>query len=253
MYERFTQQARCVIFFARFEASQLQSDYVDPEHFLLALMQEDCKLFESTFAWGGEKLAQIRAEIEQGAKRDALDKSNVDLPLGYSTKVILANAGNESNRLKSPIVGTDILLLGMLMDQASPATQILVKHGVQIDDARKKIEAKYSQSSRLPNTIEIGSYTFNVGQRGVDELLRGLENGVKPDVEIAEIAAFVLAITERFRSEGISLFPGSDHEQRLRIAAAEAMLAGVTEPAPRRADAPAPTARADQGQVGGPK
>jgi ATP-dependent Clp protease ATP-binding subunit ClpC len=41
MFERYTEQARRVIFFARFEASQFGSSTIESEHFLLGLIHED--------------------------------------------------------------------------------------------------------------------------------------------------------------------------------------------------------------------
>jgi hypothetical protein len=41
MFERYTEKARCVIFFARYAASQFGSPYIEPEHLLLGLLRED--------------------------------------------------------------------------------------------------------------------------------------------------------------------------------------------------------------------
>ena len=44
MFERYTQHARRVIFFARYEASQFGSSLIEPEHLLLGLLREDAEL-----------------------------------------------------------------------------------------------------------------------------------------------------------------------------------------------------------------
>jgi ATP-dependent Clp protease ATP-binding subunit ClpC len=41
MFERYTEKARRVIFFARYEALQYGSPVIAPEHILLGLMRED--------------------------------------------------------------------------------------------------------------------------------------------------------------------------------------------------------------------
>ena len=41
MFERYTEKARRVIFFARYEASQYGSPYIETEHLLLGLLRED--------------------------------------------------------------------------------------------------------------------------------------------------------------------------------------------------------------------
>ena len=41
MFDRFTEQARQVIFFARYEASSLGSESIDTEHLLLGVVRQD--------------------------------------------------------------------------------------------------------------------------------------------------------------------------------------------------------------------
>src|SRR5215471_13238936 len=44
VFERYTEKARRVIFFARYEASQYGSQHIETEHLLLGLMREDNQL-----------------------------------------------------------------------------------------------------------------------------------------------------------------------------------------------------------------
>ena len=41
MFERYTEKARRVIFYARYEASMFGSPYIETEHLLLGLLRED--------------------------------------------------------------------------------------------------------------------------------------------------------------------------------------------------------------------
>ncbi len=47
MFERYTEKARRVIFFARYEASQFGTPAIEPEHLLLGLLKEDKALNRS--------------------------------------------------------------------------------------------------------------------------------------------------------------------------------------------------------------
>ena len=49
MFERYTERARRVLFFARYEASQLGSITIETEHLLLGLIREGKGLTESNF------------------------------------------------------------------------------------------------------------------------------------------------------------------------------------------------------------
>jgi ATP-dependent Clp protease ATP-binding subunit ClpC len=63
MFERYTEKARRVIFFARYEASQYGSPYIETEHLLLGLLREDRALAKRFL---GESSVEpgIRTEIE---------------------------------------------------------------------------------------------------------------------------------------------------------------------------------------------
>src|SRR5215831_11846708 len=63
MSERYTEKARRVIFFARYEASNYGSPYIESEHVLLGLLREDHALANRL---GNRRIVEpeIRAEIE---------------------------------------------------------------------------------------------------------------------------------------------------------------------------------------------
>ena len=52
MFERYTEKARRVVLFARFEASQYGSQYIDTEHLLLGLMRENFPLMSNMIGYG---------------------------------------------------------------------------------------------------------------------------------------------------------------------------------------------------------
>src|SRR5207245_11093102 len=65
VFERYTEKARRVIFFARYEASQYGSPYIETEHLLLGLMRED-KALANRFLRQQGSIKSIRNEIEPG-------------------------------------------------------------------------------------------------------------------------------------------------------------------------------------------
>src|SRR3569832_2325599 len=64
MFERYTERARRVLFFARYEASQLGSISIETEHLLLGLIREGKGLTSRIFARSHLSLENIRKEIE---------------------------------------------------------------------------------------------------------------------------------------------------------------------------------------------
>src|SRR6266704_3405307 len=84
MFERYTEMARRVIFFARYEASQFGASMIEPEHLLLGLSREDKPLFSRFLTDSKQSLEYIRGQIKQ--RSSAREKDNtptsVELPLG---------------------------------------------------------------------------------------------------------------------------------------------------------------------------
>src|ERR671924_108511 len=63
MFERYTEKARRVIFFARYEASQFGSPYIETEHLLLGLLREDKAFAAEILHERGLRLSAIREEL----------------------------------------------------------------------------------------------------------------------------------------------------------------------------------------------
>jgi ATP-dependent Clp protease ATP-binding subunit ClpC len=63
MFERFTEQARRTLFFARYEASQIGDLSIETEHLLLGLIRDDKELTSRIFATLQVPPDDIRTEI----------------------------------------------------------------------------------------------------------------------------------------------------------------------------------------------
>jgi ATP-dependent Clp protease ATP-binding subunit ClpC len=91
MFERYTEKARRVIFFARYEASQFGSPYIETEHLLLGVLRED-KALTNRLLPSHTSIDSIRSQIEASTTfRDKVSTS-VDLPLSNEGKRVLAYA-----------------------------------------------------------------------------------------------------------------------------------------------------------------
>ena len=98
MFERYTEKARRVIFFARYEASQFGAPAIEPEHLLLGLMREDKTLTGRFFPRAQVSIESIRKEIEGRTLLREKISTSVELPLAPETKHVLAYAHEESDR-----------------------------------------------------------------------------------------------------------------------------------------------------------
>src|SRR5947208_14299012 len=102
MFERYTEKARRVIFFARYEASQFGAPAIEPEHLLLGIMREDKRLTGRAFPRAQVSIESIRKEIEGRTLLRSKISTSVELPLSPETKHLLGYPNEERDRRQHP-------------------------------------------------------------------------------------------------------------------------------------------------------
>ena len=138
MFERYTEKARRVIFFARYEASQFGSPYIETEHLLLGLLRED-KALTNRFLRSHASVESIRKQIEGHTTIREKVSTSVDLPLSNECKRVLAYAAEEAERLSHKHIGTEHLLLGLLREEKCFAAEILHERGLKLMSIREEL------------------------------------------------------------------------------------------------------------------
>lgn len=138
MFERYTEKARRVIFFARYEASQFGSDYIEAEHILLGLLRED-----TAFVWRLSRSSlspeDLRRRIEKDSPPREHVSTSIDMPLSLSAKTVLVCAAEEAERLGHQHIGTDHLLLGILRQGTSLAARLLAEAEIELPEVRENL------------------------------------------------------------------------------------------------------------------
>jgi Clp amino terminal domain, pathogenicity island component/NTF2 fold immunity protein len=138
MFERYTERARRVIFFARYEASQFGSVAIEPEHLLLGVLREDRNAI-SRFLGPKAPAEDIRNEIASRLAIKEKVSTSVDLPLTPASKRILAHSAEEVERLGHHHIGVEHLLLGILREEGTVAAQVLDARGLKLNSAREEL------------------------------------------------------------------------------------------------------------------
>lgn len=161
MFERYTEKARRVIFFARYEALQYGSQVIAPEHVLLGLVREDKSLTAKYFPFAnGLSVETIRKDVEDRIVFRERITQSVELQLSPSTKRLLAYANEESGHLKAKHIGPEHILLGILRENDTVAAAILSQYQVNLQDVRDDLSSEpvtISSSEPARETPE-GSY-----------------------------------------------------------------------------------------------
>jgi ATP-dependent Clp protease ATP-binding subunit ClpC len=149
MFERYTEKARRVIFFARYEASQFGSPYIETEHLLLGLLREE-KALTNRFLRSHTVVESIRKQIEAHTTIREKVPASADLPLSNESKRVLAYAAEETERLGHKHIGSEHLLLGLLREEKCFAGELLKDIGLKIAAVRDDLV-------RTPHTTAAGS------------------------------------------------------------------------------------------------
>ncbi len=173
MFERYTEKARRVIFFARYEASQFGSPCIETEHLLLGLLRED-KQLTNRFLRSHASIESIRKQIEGRTMiRDKVSTS-VDLPLSQECKRVLAYAAEEAERLSHKHIGTEHLLLGLLREDKSFAAEILHERGLRLSTLREELTRLQSEkvpSNRAKETSLLSEFSRDLTQAAMESQL----------------------------------------------------------------------------------
>jgi ATP-dependent Clp protease ATP-binding subunit ClpC len=192
MFERYTEKARRIIFFARYEALQYGSQVISPEHILLGLLREDKTLSAKFFPFRVTGDA-IRREVESRIVLREKMPQSAELHLSPETKRILAFAREESERLRSRSIGTEHLLLGLLREERSIAAEILFQQGVRLQSVREEISrqvglptffSKETDKKEIPHLQEFTRDLTKDAAEGKLDPLVGRENEVERIIEI---------------------------------------------------------------------
>ena len=154
MFERYTERARRVLFFARYEASQLGSISIETEHLLLGLIREGKGLTSRIFARSHLSLENIRKEIEGRTVFREKVSTSVEIPFSAETKRVLQFAAEEADRLLHNYIGTEHLLLGILREERSVAASILMEKGMRLNTVRDDIVQLLNEKTTLTRVKE---------------------------------------------------------------------------------------------------
>src|SRR3977135_4389545 len=171
MFERYTEKARRVIFFARYEASQFGSPYIETEHLLLGLLRED-KALTNRFLRSHASIESIRKQIEGHTTIREKVSTSVDLPLSNECKRVLAYAAEEAERLSHKHIGTETLQLGLLREENFFPPEILHERALRLPTIRENL-ARTSQEKAQPQRGQresslLSEFSRDLPQPGMD-------------------------------------------------------------------------------------
>ncbi|MFD2936395.1 ATP-dependent Clp protease ATP-binding subunit [Spirosoma flavum] len=142
MEAKFSNRVKEVITLSREEALRLGHDYIGTEHLLLGMIREGEGVAVGLLKKLGISLDELRVTIEQATKGTATNnvKNLANIPLTRQSEKTLKITYLEAKIFKSPLIGTEHLLLSILRDEDNVATQILNKFNVNYEVIKEMLE-----------------------------------------------------------------------------------------------------------------
>jgi ornithine carbamoyltransferase len=156
MWQRFTERARRVVFFAQEEASKLGDNFVSTEHLLLGLIRESDSVAARVLDKLGVALGRIRVEIERQVNR-VDGRLGQDMQLTPRAKRVIDLAYDEARQQCNNYIGTEHLLLGLVREEEGLAGRVLTKLGVTLDQARDVVAQFQDSDPKLKERIRADS------------------------------------------------------------------------------------------------
>lgn len=173
MEAKFSPRVKDIMRLSREEALRLGNDYIGVEHLLLGLIRQGDGLAISVLTEFNLDLEQIRLEIESYLSRSSSKRKSIDaerLPLVKQAEKVFKVTYLEAKLFKSPIIGTEHLLLSILKDENNVACRTLNKYGVIYENVKDELEAmmeeKNNPKAEFPGSTDEGGDAGFAGSSG---------------------------------------------------------------------------------------
>jgi len=138
MFERFTERARKVVVLAQEEVRRFNHNYLGTEHLLLGLLREDEGVAARALAALDVTVDEVREQVESivGYGEEGM---GAQAPFTPRSKKVLELALRESMQLGHNYIGTEHLLLGLVLEGEGVAARVLSNLDVEGDEVRLEL------------------------------------------------------------------------------------------------------------------
>lgn len=142
MDAKFSPRVKDVITYSREEALRLGHNYIGVEHLLLGIIREGEGTAIRILEGLNVDLPRLRKMVEGSISPNTAQTGNPgNIPLVKQAEKILKITYLEAKTFKSPVIGTEHLLLSILKDENNVATKALLALNVDYDEAKQEFES----------------------------------------------------------------------------------------------------------------
>ncbi|AEA45247.1 ATP-dependent Clp protease ATP-binding subunit [Fluviicola taffensis] len=171
MEAKFSPRVKDVLSFSREEALRLGNDFIGVEHFLLGILREGEGNAVRILTGFNLDLPKLKTELEKplldASKSNSTAGANI--PLVKQAERLLKITYLEAKLFKSPMIGTEHLLLSMLKDEDSVVCSVLNRYGVNYNTVHEELENMVDENklprAEMSSSSEDDDQTFGASQR----------------------------------------------------------------------------------------
>ncbi|MGH3147893.1 MAG: Clp protease N-terminal domain-containing protein [Rubrobacter sp.] len=138
MFERFTGRARKAVVLAQDEAVRFGHDYLGTEHILIGLLGEGGGVAAQTLDALNVTLDRVREQVEGIAGYGEV-RTRRQIPFTPYAKKVLELALREAMQLDHNFIGTEHLLLGLVVGNEGVAARVLSRLDVDPKSVRREV------------------------------------------------------------------------------------------------------------------
>ena len=187
MTYKFTNRAEKAIQIANDIADEFGHNYIGTEHLLYGLAKEGTGVASKVLENQGVTSDKVESEIEELI--GSVPKLSEETTIGFTprTKRVIENAFREARKLGSEFIGTEHILIGIMLEGDSIAVRILMDLNVNPQKLYNEIvkvinEDEQIENSKVQDKNNLGSYnsTNTLNQFGTDLTKKAREGKLDP-------------------------------------------------------------------------
>ena len=174
MEAKFSPRVKDVISFSREEALRIGNDYIGVEHLLLGMIREGHGKGIRILNEFHLDLKEVRNEIEKNLTKIVSVSAEMlaNIPLVKQAEKVLKITYLEAKLFRSPVIGTEHLLLSILKEEDSVACRVLNKYGVIYENVKDELETMKDQKTtpraEFPGGAEEEGDSFATKKKSAD-------------------------------------------------------------------------------------
>ena len=149
-FDRFNDRAKRVIALAQDEAIRFNHNYIGTEHLLLGLVRESEGVAGRVLERFGVELSKVRTAVEFIVGRGDSVTSPSEITLSPRTKRVLELAAHEATQMNHSHVGTEHLLLGLLIEGQGMASGVIESLGIRLESLRQAVLMEIVNGGAVP-------------------------------------------------------------------------------------------------------